>query len=53
LTALSNRLSILKILVREIELVKQYSTPLAVNIIDIDHFLTVGRYLYKTARLLP
>lgn len=38
LTGLWNRASILDILAREIELANQQSTPLAVAIIDIDHF---------------
>jgi diguanylate cyclase (GGDEF)-like protein len=38
LTGLWNRASILEILAREIELAKQQSTPLAVALIDIDHF---------------
>jgi diguanylate cyclase (GGDEF)-like protein len=42
LTGLWNRTSILEILAREIELAKQQSTPLAVAIIDIDHFKAIN-----------
>jgi diguanylate cyclase (GGDEF)-like protein len=37
-----NRTSILEILAREIELAKQHSTPLAVAIIDVDHFKRIN-----------
>ena len=42
LTGLWNRASILDILVRAIELAKQHATPLAVAIIDIDHFKSIN-----------
>ena len=42
LTGLWNRTSILEILVHEIELAKERSTPLAVAIIDVDHFKRIN-----------
>jgi diguanylate cyclase (GGDEF)-like protein len=42
LTGLWNRTAILEILAREIESARQFSTPLAVVLIDVDHFKRIN-----------